>query len=495
MDEATHEWTRDEAPAGPADEAADALPRRTWVYRRVFEAIRGGRLAPGARLPSARHLAAIWRVPRGAVDEALAQLQAEGLVERRVGQGSFVTAPLRSSALHAAPASQPVPDAPTRQVLQRLAPLAGWLDGAPAGRHALRLRPGVPDTASFPLAAWRREIARALAEGDRSALSYGEPAGLPALRIAAARHLALTRSIECRPEQVIVVASPQQALELVAQVLLEPGDRVCVDDPGLVGAARALALARVSVLGVPVDDDGFDVAYARRHAGDAVAVLLQPLNQMPTGRRTAPARQRELLEWADACGTWVVEHDVLGEIVHDGAAPPPLFTADRSGRVLWVGSFSELSFPSLRLGCLVLPEALVDTFAAVRGLMGDHNPVVMQAALAGFIDGGHLAAHLRQLRRLYRERRDALAAALARHLPDLPVGPMAGGLHACIGLPAGRDDLGLARLLQARGIGALPLSRQRWQMGGANGLVIGYGADEAGAIDATVGDIAAALGA
>lgn len=391
--------------------ADDGTPQRTRVYRRVYEAIRAGRLAPGLRLPSARRLAAGWQVARAAVDDAFLQLQAEGLVERRVGNGSYVA---RRVAAAAAPPPEPAP--------------------ALADEEGLRLRPGVPDLASFPLAAWRREVARALDPEDRGTLSYGLPAGLPALRAATARHLALTRSIDCRPEQVLVVGSPLHAVQLVAQVLLVPGDRVGVDDPGWAAAAHLLAQAGLQVQGVPLDEQGFDVDFVRRHLADAAAVLVQPLNQWPTGVRTAPARQRALLDWADASGAWIVELDTLGEIVHDGAAPPPLAAGDRSGRVLHVGSFSELMFPSLRLAWLLLPEPLVEVFAAVRGLLGEHCPVAQQAALAAFIDEGGLAAHLRLQRRLYRTRRDALREALARHLPALKPGPMGGALHACLHL-------------------------------------------------------------
>ncbi|MFO1272584.1 MAG: PLP-dependent aminotransferase family protein [Rubrivivax sp.] len=469
--------------------AAEARRRSTRVYRRVFEAIRGGRLVPGTRLPSARRLALAWQVARAAVDDAFTQLQAEGLIERQVGNGSFVARRLPAGARTAAAAEAP-PDAATREVLQRLALLAE--PAAPAA-ETVRLRPGVPDAASFPLAAWRRELARALDPEDRAALSYGWPAGLPALRAATARHLSLTRSIDCRPEQVVIVGSVQQAVGLVAQVLLEPGDRVAVDDPGLPAAARLLATAGLQVEGVPLDAQGFDVEYLRRHVADAAAVLLQPLNQWPTGVRTAPARQRALLDWADLSGAWIVELDTLGEIVHDGAVPPPMAAADRAGRVLHLGSFSELMFPSLRLAWLLVPEPLVDVFAAVRGLLGEHSAVAAQAALATFIDEGALASHLRLLRRLYRTRRDALRDALARHLPALVPGPMGGALHACLPLHAAWNDRRVEAALRRRGVGAEALSRQAWRARGCNGLVLGYGDDEVDAIDAAVAEVARVL--
>ena len=472
----------------------EAVPRRTWVYRQVLDAIRSGRLPAGTRLPSARRLALAWDVARGAVDDAFAQLQSEGLIQRRVGNGSFVAPRLRGGTLTAAPAETPAPpDATTCRAIERLQPLALHAPVAVSGQSG-RLHPGLPDTAGFPLAAWRREIGRAFAETERNQLSYGVPAGLPALRSATARHLSLTRSIECRPDQVLIVASPLHAIELVAQVLLEPGDAVCVDDPGAAGVARLLALAQLDVIGVPVDEQGFDVDQARRRAPNAAAVLLQPLNQWPTGQRTTVARQRALLDWADACGAWVVENDTLGEIVHDGAAPPALQRLDRAGRVLYVGSFSTLTFPSLRLAYLVLPEGLVDVFAAVRGLMGDHSPAATQAALATFIEGGHLSAHLRALRRLYRARRDALLQAVQRHLPAAArLGPTGGGTWASLQLPAAWSDAKLVAALAAQGIAAEALSRLTWQAPGLNGLLLGYGADDERAIDAAVATIASVL--
>jgi GntR family transcriptional regulator / MocR family aminotransferase len=473
----------------PAGE--DGTPPRTWIYRHVLDAIRSGRLAAGERLPSARRLAAAWRVARAAVDDAFAQLQAEGLIERRVGNGSFVAERVRRGALLEAPPPA-VPDAATQRALARLASLHVPAAAAPA--HPLRLRPNVPDTASFPLAAWRREIARAFDLGDRSGLSYGMPAGVPALRAATARHLSLTRSIDCRPEQVLIVGSPLQAIGLAAQVLLEAGDRVCIDDPGVLAAARGLELAHLRVHGVPLDAEGFDVAHAQQHAADAAALVVQPLNQWPTGVRTSAPRQRELLAWSAARGAWIIELDLQGEIVHDGAAPPALMASATGGRVLYVGSFRAVTFPSLRLAYLVLPEALVDVFAAVRGLMGDHCPVAVQAALATFIDGGHLDAHLRVLRRLYRERRDALRAALARHLAELPLGPMGGGLQACLRLPADEPDTELVRRLQAQRIGARALSPMAWAAGAHNGLVLGYGNDAAEAIEPAVQELALTLG-
>lgn len=479
-----------------AEMGAAAGPRRTEIYRRLLDAIRSGALPPGVRLPSARRLATAWAMPRGAVDEAFAQLQAEGLVERRVGNGSFVAQhprPMAPPPLQAEP--QPV-DAATRAVLERL---ASWSAEsrvfATPDRELLRLRPGMPDTTSFPLAAWRRELARALGEAHRADLSYGVAAGVPALREAVARHLSLTRSMRCRPEQVLIVGSPRQGLELIARVLLPPGECVCVEDPGPLSMTRRFSLGHLRVVGVAPDDEGFDVAAARRAAPDAAAVVMMPLHQWPTGVRTSAARRSALLDWCQERDAWLVELDSLGEIVHDGAAPPPLFSDDSAGRVIFLGNFLALTFPALRLAYLVLPEPLVEVFVALRGLMGEHNPVAMQVALAGFIDNGQLASHVRTLRRLYRGRRDALVLAARQQLPaGAQLGPLSGGTHGCLHLHPRWDDRALAAQLNARGIAVQPLSGHQWQgRGPLNGLLLGYGADDEATIAAAVAEIGAVL--
>jgi GntR family transcriptional regulator/MocR family aminotransferase len=471
----------------PLPEARHGVPARQWAYRELLQAIQAGALAPGTRLPSARQLAQLWRVARGAIDAALAQLQDEGLVERRVGHGSTVAQRLRRPAL-----TEPArADHATQRALRRLTALVGpeqpyWH----AAGEIPRLSPGASDTQTFPLALWRRELGRVLESADRAHLSYGLPGGVHALRAATARHLALTRSIRCLPEQVLIVGSPRQAVELAARVLLEPGDCVCVDDPGPVAMASGLGLADLQMVGVPSDEQGFDIGHVQRHAPKAAALVLQPLHQWPTGGRMSGARRREVLDWADRTGAWLVELVSLGEIVHDGAAPPALQCSDRSQRVFHVGSFSALTFPTLRLAYLVVPEPLVPVFTAVRGLMGEHNSVAMQMTLAAFMEAGHLDTYVRQLRQLYRGRRDALVEAVAREITDgVHLGPVDGGTHACLRLGSRWRDQAVAEQLAHRGVGAQALSLHARSRRDLNGLVLGYGGDDEDAIRSGIREV------
>jgi GntR family transcriptional regulator/MocR family aminotransferase len=353
------------------------------------------------------------------------------------------------------------------------------------------LDPRVPDTDLFPLAAWRRCMGAAHAEADRSSLCYGLPGGWPPLRAATARHLALTRALACEAEQVIILNGPLQALDLVVRVLLEPGDAVVVERPGYMSIARTVGLPPLDLHGAPVDDEGLDVEAARRDCPAPALVYVHPLHQYPTGGRLSPARRAALLAWARACRAWVIEGDHLGEIVHDGAVPPALMgagaQAEDGGQVLFLGTFNGVMFPGLRLSYLVVPRRLVPAFTAMRGLFGDHPPVAPQQALASFIDGGHLGSHMRRMREVYRERRNAVLAAAARHLPPaVRVGPLLGGTHGCLHLPDSCADEPLAQRLADAGFGVEMLSAYSWPRQGRNGLVFGYGADDVPRIDAAM---------
>lgn len=471
---------------------------REWVYRALERVLRDGRLAPGSRLPAARRLAQSWGLPRGAIDQACDRLCAEGVLVRRVGDGSYVADRLPlGMASGPEPVVAPVPKRAAQKVLQRMSsrlqgarPSQHWAEG----RAPRALRAGVPDIDHFPLATWRRCIAHAFADEQRSSLSYGPPQGTRELRQATARYLTLTRGMRCSAEQVIIVNSTLQATELIAQVLLSPGDRVCIEDPSHPSSARLLSLAHLDVVGVPFDEQGLDVRQAREHSPRPAAIYLQPLHQYPTGIVTSEARRRELLDWADASRAWIIEVDFLNEIAHGGAVQAPLQCGPLSEQVLFVGTYTGVMFPAIRLAYLVVPPGLVDAFSSVRGMLGDHSPVAPQQALAEFIDAGHLGDHLRAMRSTYRARRDVLQRALRGRLPAaFRLGPMVGGVSACLHLPAPWSDVAVVESLGARGVEAGALSLHGWSVPGLNGLVLGYGAYESTDIEAAVDELVALL--
>lgn len=479
------------------------LPAGLRLYRSLLDAIECGRLPPGTRLPSSRRLAAELHVARGAVDEALARLQDEGLLMRRVGDGSYVASPLpRRARGPDTPAVQSQPTAAAQQVLRQVAPLMAQTRRFELPRqlfHPPVLHPRAWPVDEFPLTHWRRAMTAALADDLRDHLGYGPAAGLPVLRQAIARQLALTRAVRCSADQVIVTSGPMQGIETLARVLLSPGDRVWIEDPGHPSLPLLLQMLHLQPVGVPLDGHGLDVARGRALAPDARLVYLHPLAQYPLGIRTGSVRGAELLHWADDSGAWIVEGCFNDEIVHVNPVPAALHSHDRQGRVILMGTFEGVMFPSLRVAYLVVPERLVDVFEAARGLLGDHNNVTTQLALARFIDDGRYARHLRRLRQVCGQRRLALIDAVRRHLPpSVQLGPTDSGLHACLHLPPHCADALLLPTLHRRGIGGEALSLRCWQVDDRNGLIVSYGADPPAAIDAalrTLGEVLRAAGA
>lgn len=476
---------------GDTVEGEENLPRRMRLFRQVLAAIQAGQLPAGSRLPSARQLAREWGVARGTVDDAFAQLQADGWVERRVGKGTFVAT---SVAAHPPPAVPPrrEPNLATQRVLRRLQPITADPADYPLHElHGLRLRPQVTDISRFPLAVWRRLIAQAFHESKRHHLSYGAAAGTDELRAAAARHLALARALPCSPRQVLVVNGPLSAFELVCQVLLAPGAHVYVGEPNHISTFRFFNLLHIHVHAVPVDHEGLDVQAAMRLPYTPAAIVVQPMTHYPNGARLNAQRRQQLLRWADQCGAWVIEMEFLGEIAYDQDSPATLLSQDRAECVLFAGSFSSVMFASLRLSYMVVPERLSGTFAAVRGMMGEHSPVGMQLAMAQFIDEGHLATHVRVLREVYGRRRDALHQALQRHgLLPASARPVQNGINMCLPLPSTMRDTDLVAALAARRVAPLALSMHAWQLPEQNALVLGFGGDNEAQIEAAVAEVA-----
>lgn len=459
-------------------QGAAAGTQRERVYRAVRQAIAGGALAGGARLPSARQLAQDWRVARGAVDDAFAQLQMEGLIERRVGDGTYVAA---------APVRPRPPTRVAQRVLQRGANLGcapARLEAAWATMRVPPLHPRATDLDLFPLDTWRRLMLQAHDEPQRALLEAGPPGGLPALREAIARHLAIQRGVRCAPEQVCVINGPGEGLQLAGRLLLSPGDAVWVEDPTHPSLPLLLRTLGLQVTGVPLDAMGFDLAAAERSAANARLAYLHPLMQYPLGQRTRAERGEALLAWAARRGSWIVEGHFNDETVPPKQQPPSLFAHDPHGRVLMMGTFEGVLFPSLRVAYLVLPRALAAGFIDAAAALGERVPLPLQWALAEFIDRGHMTAHLQALRASLFRRRETVRAKLLARLPaGVRAGPMNAGAHLALHLPPELPDTELAARLRKRRVIVEPLSQMAWQVQGLNGLVLGYGGCDGTALE------------
>jgi GntR family transcriptional regulator / MocR family aminotransferase len=440
--------------------------RTTSIYRALLDAVRAGRLKQGDRLPPTRVLARDLGVSRTTVALAYDRLVAEGFVEPRVGSGTFVTG-------LAAP--EPRPDRPGA-----LTPRAGWtFRPTPVSGQAeapeFDFRVGIPDAGLFPFDAWRRLLTAEVRAGAHSPGTYAAPGGHPELRAAIARCIGLNRGVTAGPDDVVVTHGTQQALDLVARVLVGPGDVVAVEDPGYPQARDVFASYGAHVVPVRVDDEGLVVDEV---PAEARVVYTTPSHQFPYGPPLSQRRRVALLALADRHGIAIVEDDYDSEFRFVESPLETLHALDRHGRVLYLGTYSKALVPALRAGYVVAPESLRDALLAARQLADGYGDPATEAALARFISDGLYAAHVKRARTAYAARRDLLRTELDRQLGDaLAVVPSAAGLHLTAVLrDPGIDDIALEEACRTDGVALDALSAYAVGPGGRPGLVLGYGA-------------------
>jgi GntR family transcriptional regulator/MocR family aminotransferase len=448
--------------------------RTETIYRQLSGAIVDGRLRGGEALPPTRDLAASLGVSRTTVSVAYDRLLAEGFTVTRRGAGTFVAADRTALARSRAPHGR------------ALHPRAVWAGAGtnpgPRNRVAYDFAIGVPDPALFPLATWRRNVARELQSDSAVMRGYGNPAGLRRLRVAIARHIGLSRAVLAGEDDVIVTSGAQQAVDLIARVLVAPGDVVAVENPGYPPVRTLFESLGARVVPIPVDVDGIVVSELPSRAK---LVYTTPSHQFPTAVRASLDRRLELLAWAEAHNSVILEDDYDSEFHYGAGSIDPLQSLDRSGRVVYVGTFSKTLLPALRLGFLVAPASLGPALVAAKRLSDWHTDTVSQGALARLIDDGTFAAHVRKANRVYSGRRDAIQSGLARELaPWLEVAPSIAGLHLFAALRPGRPlrTDAVREAAAAAGVGIQSVAN--FTVGPETpqsrlGFVLGYGAIDA----------------
>jgi GntR family transcriptional regulator/MocR family aminotransferase len=455
-------------------------PLQTQLYADLRRSILAGRIAAGSRLPPTRRFAAELGVSRNTVAGAYDRLLAEGYLEARVGDGTYVARALPDDLLHAGRASAGLGRTGQRGPAQpRLGTAtASETDLARALATGWRaFHPGIPDVAAFPRQDWARLLARVARRAESALLGYGDPAGYRPLREAITAYLGAARGVVCDPDQVIVVAGSQQGIHLAARVLLGPGDTAAVEDPGYFGARRALRHAGARLLPIPVDADGIDPGPGDVNLVGARLAYVTPSHQFPLGATMSLARRLRLLDWARRTQGWIVEDDYDGEFRYAGRPLPALQGLDEAGRVVYVGTFSKVLAPGLRLGYLVAPRGLVDAFVAARAVEGISPPSLDQAALATFITDGHFGRHIRRMRTRYAERQQTLVDAVQRLGKGLvATSGTEAGIHLIGWLPEGCDDGAVARRSRETGVMALAVSAFTLGPAGRPGLVLGFAA-------------------
>jgi GntR family transcriptional regulator / MocR family aminotransferase len=431
---------------------------RAQLEDQLRDAVRAGRLGPGAALPSSRALARELGVSRGVVVEAYAQLAAEGYLVARQG------APTRVSE-----AASPVPGATP----------------AAAGERPPRydFRTGRPDVSLFPRGAWLASLRRALQDAPDARLDYGDPRGAPELRGALARYLGRVRGVACDPERVVVTSGMAQGMAIFARALTPGGARtIAMEDPSSAPGRGQLASNGLAIVPIPVDHDGLQTS--KLEEVEVAAVMITPAHQFPLGVVLAPERRAALLDWAAHTGAMVLEDDYDAEYRYD-RQPVGAVQGLAPDLVTYAGSTSKTLAPGLRLGWLVVPDHLLDAVTAAKESDDLGTPVVEQLALADFLERGQLDRHLRRTRSVYRARRDALVAALERLLPDCPPAGVAAGLHLVVHLPAGTDEQAVLEAARSRGLGLSGISEHRLEPG-PPALLLGYGRLPEPAIEAAV---------
>jgi GntR family transcriptional regulator / MocR family aminotransferase len=472
----------------------------TPLYRQLYERVRGsilmGQLTTGTRLPSTRALAHELGVARNTVMLAYGQLLAEGYLESKVGYGTVVAHTLPETLLHV-PVADLHPPAPVQEQV-RHAPLSQrgmTLAHAPyvsrqlltaEGQPQMAFRAGIPALDAFPQKLWAQIVARQVRHSLHRLFVYQAPAGYRPLREAIASHLGMTRGVRCTADQ--------GGFDLAARLLLDPGDAAWVEDPADPAPRGALLSAGAQLVPVPVDREGLVVAAGIARCPHARLALVTPSHQAPLGVTLSLARRLALLQWASQQSAWILEDDYDSEYRYAGRPLEALQGLDHANRVIYVGTFSKVLFPALRLGYLVVPPELVEAFIAARRFVDRHVSALEQAALADFMLEGHFTRHLRRMRTLYAERQAALVAEIQHHLGDmLEIQSSEVGMHLVAWLPPGMDDQAAVRQAAAHGVDTVAISSFGMEPIQRGGLILGYAAVSELEIPDGVRRLAAAL--
>ncbi|HZY50468.1 MAG TPA: PLP-dependent aminotransferase family protein [Devosia sp.] len=447
-----------------------SMPLHRQLYARLRSMIEERVLAPGHALPSSRSLAQDLSVSRNTVVSVYEQLSTEGYISGRPGvRPVVVDLPERTA---------PETRAKTNDRRRLLSARGQLMVRQPAHHGAaghLAFHPGMPDADSFPFNTWSRLLARRakLARNDLFGTYYVN--GYPPLQRAIADYLKVARGVRCRPEQIIVTTGAQAALDILARVLLDAGDAAWVEEPGYYGAQAAFVAAGAQLVPLHIDDQGWRLTPPTNQTPRLIYVT--PACQHPLGATMRMDQRLRLIELAERMDAFVIEDDFDGEYRFLGRPVPAMQGADTSDRVIYVGTFAKLLFPALRLGFMVLPEFLLPDISSVLSTTGQFAPLLLQAALADFIDEGHMSMHLKRMRRIYAARRDTFRSYAQRELSEwLSLLPTDAGIQFVGELRPGLSDVAIAAAARRRGLNISPLSMHYRHTKPAPGLVLGYAA-------------------
>jgi len=464
-----------------------------WLYASLRAEILEGRLRSGAKLPATRDLARQYGLSRGTIVSAFELLKSEGYLEGTVGSGTYVSKILPDSFLQV----KRTPDSKQSVRRKKKSSVSDYgrrvnLFSAFENRPGRAFRANLPALDLFPTTLWAQITARRLRRASMQLLLGCDAMGYGPLRDAVANYLSTSRGVKCSPEQIAIVSGVQEAIDLTARILVNPGDRVYMENPGYIGARMVFEAMGAKVVAARMDDEGMKVPGLSLRGSRLVYVT--PSHQFPLGIAMSLSRRLELLEWARKSGAFIFEDDYDSEYRYSGPPIPALQGFDRHGLVIFAGSFSKVLFPSLRLGYLVIPPDLMTLYAAAISLTTRHAPLTEQAVLCDFITEGHFGRHLRRMREVYAERLSVLLDAAREKLAGLmEVSEIEAGLQTVGWLREGIDGESATRAAAARNVDVFPLSRYTQGKVAREGLQLGFAAVDAPEIRRGVQELAAAL--
>ncbi|MDA0791735.1 MAG: PLP-dependent aminotransferase family protein [Proteobacteria bacterium] len=447
------------------------------LYRQVYETLRAaivdGTLGPGQQIPPSRALAEQLQLSRNTVNAAYEMLLSEGYISSRPGAGYFVALLNPDEATTATPTAQaPGPKRSSRGVSRRGAILAKA--SRPVAKIAgAAFQRGYPALDEFPFRAWQQQVDRHLRHPSEALLRYQDDGGLQSLKVALMEYLRLARGVHCGADQVVIVSGGQAALDLISRLLVDEGDRVAIEEPGYLGARDALLAAGADLVPVPVDDDGLCVDAL--NGRDIRLAYVTPSYQFPMGVTLDATRRLQMLKWAQDEDAYVIEDDYDSEFRYRGRPLSSMQGIDRGGRVIYLGTFSKVMYPGLRLGYLVAPEHLASSFAAALRKTGQDTPLILQAAMADFIESGQFTSHIRKMRLMYASRQARFVELANALLGDwLEVLPTDAGMQIACRFKRQIDEARLVESAAVRGIDIGLLSSYYIGRCSTPGLFLGY---------------------
>ncbi len=453
-----------------------SLPLYKQLYESIRRSILSGRLKGGLKLPSTRTLAIELNVSRNTVKSAFEQLFVEGYIKGKIGAGTYITDDIPDKLLRVRSASAFPGNKHLNLKFNRVLISQSFPSRYLPENDIIPFQTGIPSLEDFPFKTWLSIINKIGHNFPTRYLRNIDATGHKGLKEAVSQYLQTYRAVNCNPDQILIINGSQQGLDLICRTLLNENDNVLLEDPSYFGMRDVVRSIKVNILPVPVDNEGLQIDYASKNYLDVNLIYTTPSHQFPLGPIMSISRRLKLLEFARKNNAWIIEDDYDGEYRYSGNPLPSLQGMDNWGCVIYMGTFSKVLFPGLRLGYLVLPSSqLIDSFAAKKSIIDRQSPVLEQLVTAKFIEEGHFTRHIRKMRLLYNERQEFLVDEINKELGSLiRIEPSSAGMHIIAWLPDYLDDVKVSQALRKSNLIAYPLSNATLKFKRKPALILGY---------------------